>query len=103
VRPDESGFNHPVLCGWLPQPSGVNRSLIALAAPVQHAALIAAIFIINFLGLSIPVVIAGAATAHIGLHRTALVYCIAVAALVAVAAGSLMLRSRGPATSQGTS
>ena len=39
----------PVLCGWLPQPSGVNRSLIALAAPVQHAALIAAIFIINFL------------------------------------------------------
>ena len=82
---------------------GVNRSLIALAAPAQHAGLIAAIFIINFLGLSIPVVIAGVATAHVGLHRTALAYCVAIAALVAAAAGSLMLRSRGPATGQGIS
>ena len=50
---------------------GVNRTLIALAAPAQRAGLIAAIFIISFLGLSIPVVIAGVATAHFGLHRTA--------------------------------
>ena len=82
---------------------GVNRSLIALAAPGQRAGLIAAIFIINFLGLSIPVVIAGVATAHVGLHRTALAYCVAMAALVAAAAGTLVLRSRGPATGQGTS
>ena len=82
---------------------GVNRTLIALAAPAQRAGLIAAIFIINFLGLSIPVVIAGVATAHVGLHRTALAYCVAMAALVAAAAGSLMLRRRGPATGQGTS
>src|SRR5580658_4828008 len=74
---------------------GVNRTLIALAAPGQRAGLIAAIFIISFLGLSIPALIAGVATAHFGLHRTALAYCAAVAALVAVAAGSLMLRRRG--------
>ena len=80
---------------------GVNRTLIALAAPGQRAGLISAIFIISFLGLSIPVVIAGVATAHFGLHRTALAYCVAMAALVAVAAGSLMLRRRGPATGQG--
>ena len=43
------------------------------------------------------------ATAHVGLHRTALAYCLAMAALVAVAAGSLMLRRRGPATGQGAS
>jgi MFS family permease len=73
---------------------GVNRTLIALAAPGQRAGLIAAIFIISFLGLSVPVVIAGVATAHFGLHRTALAYCVAIAALVAVAAGSLMLRRR---------
>jgi len=73
---------------------GVDRSLIALAAPAQRAGLIAAIFIINFLGLSIPVVIAGVATAHFGLRRTALAYCVAIAALVAVAAGSLILRGR---------
>ncbi len=82
---------------------GVNRTLIALAAPAQRAGLIAAIFIINFLGLSIPVVIAGVATAHVGLHRTALAYCVAIAALVAAAVGSLVLSRRGPATGQGTS
>ncbi len=72
---------------------GVNRTLIALAPPGQRASLIAAIFIISFLGLSIPALIAGVATAHVGLHRTALAYCVATAALVAAAAGSLMLRN----------
>jgi MFS family permease len=76
---------------------GVDRTLIPLAPPGQRASLIAAIFIINFLGLSIPVVIAGVATAHFGLHRTALVYCAAVAALIAIAAVSLILRGRRPA------
>ena len=82
---------------------GVNRTLIALAAHAQHAGLIAAIFIVSFLGPSIPVMIAGVATARFGLHRTALAYCVAIAALVAVAADSLMLRWGGPATGQGTS
>ena len=82
---------------------GVNRSLIPLAPPGQRAGLVAAIFIISFLGLSIPALIAGVATTHVGLHRTALAYCAAVAVLVAVAAGSLMLRRRGPATGQATS
>ena len=50
----------------------------------------------------IPVVIAGAATARLGLHRTAVGYCAAMAALVAVAAGGLLLRRRRPATGQGT-
>lgn len=40
--------------------------------------------------------IAGVATSHFGLQQTALAYRVAIAALVAVAAGSLMLRSRGP-------
>ena len=82
---------------------GANRTLIALAAPGQRAGLIAAIFIVNFLGLSIPALIAGVATAHFGLHRTALAYCVATAALIAVAAGSLLLRGRGSATGQDAS
>jgi MFS family permease len=73
---------------------GANRILIALAAPAQRAGLIAAIFIINFLGLSIPALIAGVATTHFGLHRTALAYCAAVAALVALAAGRLTWPAR---------
>ena len=77
---------------------GVNRTLIPLAPPGQRASLIAAIFIISFLGLSIPALIAGVTTAHLGLHRTALAYCVVIAALAAAAAGSLMLRRRGPAT-----
>jgi hypothetical protein len=36
-------------------------------------------------------VIAGVATAHLGLHRTALAYCVALAALVAAAVGRLIL------------
>jgi molybdenum-dependent DNA-binding transcriptional regulator ModE len=79
---------------------GANRTLIALATPGQRAGLIAAIFIVNFLGLSVPVLIAGMATAHFGLYRTALAYCVAMAALIAVAAGSLLLRGRGSATGQ---
>jgi hypothetical protein len=82
---------------------GANRILIALAAPAQRARLVAAIFIINFLGLSVPVVIAGVATAHFGLHLTALAYCAATATLVAVAAGGLMLRGHRPATARATS
>jgi MFS family permease len=69
---------------------GVNRALVALAEPGQHAGLIAAIFIVNFLGLSIPALIAGVGTAHFGLHRTALAYCVALAALVAAAVGRLI-------------
>src|ERR1700722_534943 len=69
---------------------GANRSLIALAAPGQRAGLIAAIFIVNFLGLSVPALIAGVATTHFGLHRTALAYCAAIVVLVAAAAGDLV-------------
>ncbi|HJZ26117.1 MAG TPA: hypothetical protein VJ370_07555 [Streptosporangiaceae bacterium] len=81
---------------------GVNRALIPLAPPGRRAGLIAAIFIISFLGLSIPALIAGVATAHFGLHRTALAYCVAVAALVAAAAGSLILTRRGAGSHPGS-
>jgi hypothetical protein len=37
------------------------------------------------------------ATTHVGLHRTALVYCAVIAALAAVAAGTLIFRSRSAA------
>jgi hypothetical protein len=79
---------------------GANRILIALAAPAQRARLVAAIFIVNFLGLSVPVVIAGVATAHFGLQLTALAYCVATAALVAVAAGGLVHRGHRPTAGQ---
>jgi MFS family permease len=75
---------------------GAYRALTALAAPNQRAGLIAAIFTVSYLALSVPVVIAGLATTHFGLHRTALVYCGMVAVLAAVAAASYVFR-RPPA------
>ena len=73
---------------------GAFRILALLASPSQRASLIAAIWIVFFLAFSVPVVIAGVATTHFGLHRTALVYSAALAVLAAGAAGSLLLHRR---------
>jgi hypothetical protein len=71
---------------------GAFRTISALAAPGQRAGLVAAYFIASYAAFSIPVVIAGIATTHFGLHQTALVYCAVIAVLAAVAAGSLIIR-----------
>ena len=76
---------------------GAFRTVSALAAPGQRASLIAAYFIASYLAFSIPVVAAGVATTHVGLHRTAVVYCAALAVLAALAAGSLIFRRRSRA------
>jgi hypothetical protein len=76
---------------------GAFRTVSAQAAPGQRASLIAAYFIVSYAAFSIPVVVAGVATTRFGLHRTALVYCAAIAVLAAVAAGSLISRRRTPA------
>jgi MFS family permease len=72
---------------------GAFGTISAQAAPGQRASLIAAYFIASFTAFSIPVVAAGVAITHFGLHRTALAYCAAIAVLAAVAAGSLIFRS----------
>jgi MFS family permease len=75
---------------------GAFRTVSAQATPGQRASLIAAYFIVSYAAFSIPVVVAGVATTHFGLHRTALVYCTVIAVLAAVAAGSLISRRRSP-------
>jgi len=76
---------------------GAFRMIIALAG-TERAGLIAAVFIVSYLAFSVPALIAGAATTRFGLHSTALVYSICVAALVAIAAGLLL---RGGASVRG--
>ncbi len=73
---------------------GTFRTVSALAPPGQRAGLIAAYFIASYLSFSTPVVAAGVAITHFGLHRTALVYGAAIAVLAAVAAGGLIVRRR---------
>jgi hypothetical protein len=71
---------------------GAFRTISVRATPGQRAGLIAAYFIASYTAFSIPVVIAGIATTHVGLYRTALAYCTVIAVLAAVAAASLISR-----------
>jgi hypothetical protein len=56
--------------------------------------MISASWIVFYLAFSVPVLIAGVAVTHFGLHRTAVVYSAALAVLAAAAAGSFLSRSR---------
>ena len=73
---------------------GAYRILTALASPGQRAGLVAAIWVVFYLAFSVPVVAAGVATTHFGLHQTAVVYSAALAVLAAAAAGSFLFRRR---------
>jgi hypothetical protein len=72
---------------------GAYRILTPLASPGQRASLIAALMIVYYPAFSVPVVIAGVATTHFGLHQTAVVYSAALAVLAAAAAGSFLLHT----------
>jgi MFS family permease len=79
---------------------GAYRILTPLASPGQRAGLISASWIVFYLAFSVPVLIAGVAVTHFGLHRTAVVYSAALAVLAAAAAGSFLSRGRSrPAAS----
>jgi MFS family permease len=73
---------------------GAYRLLTALASAGHRAGLVAAIWIVYYLAFSVPVVAAGVATTHFGLHQTAVVYSAALAVLAATAAGSFLFRKR---------
>jgi predicted MFS family arabinose efflux permease len=62
---------------------------LVAGAPGQRASLISASWIVFYLAFSVPVLIAGVAVTHCGLHRTAVVYS---AALAAAAAASFLSR-----------
>jgi predicted MFS family arabinose efflux permease len=78
--------------GFGPAFMGAYRTTVALAPPDDRAGLITAIYIVSYLLTGIPAVIGGIATSHYGLHRTALVYSVAVAALAAAGVGLLIRR-----------
>jgi MFS family permease len=77
--------------GFGPAFLGAYRVTIGLAPSDDRAGLITAIYIVSYLGTGIPAVVGGIATSQYGLHRTALVYLAAVAAL-ALAAVILLIR-----------
>jgi MFS family permease len=86
--------------GFGPGNLGAFRVIMARAVPSDRAGLIAAIYIVNYLALGLPALIAGIATTHFGLHDTALVYSVVIALLAVAAAGGFFFegnaRTRAP-------
>ncbi|MFI5894450.1 MFS transporter [Actinoplanes sp. NPDC051513] len=69
-------------------------TLAILAAPHERGELFAVALVIAYTAFSLPAVVAGFAATSFGLHPTALVYGIVVAALGAIALGAQRLRKR---------
>jgi MFS family permease len=68
-------------------------TLARIAAPAERGELFAVAFVISYLAFSVPAVVAGLATTHVGLHRTAVVYSSAVIAICALALLAQRLRT----------
>jgi len=74
---------------------GTLRTLVALAAPTARAALLAAVFIVAYLALALPAVLAGYLATRIGLHDAALWYGAALVVLtIAGLLGNRVVRIR---------
>ncbi len=74
-------------------------TLARLAAPAERGELFAVAYVIAYLAFSLPAVLAGLATTSYGLHATAIVYGLAVAALSVTALTAQRLR-RGPVSAR---
>jgi MFS family permease len=73
---------------------GALRTLAGLARPDERAELFAAVYVVSYLAFSLPAIVAGIATTHLGLTTTATVYGIVVFALAAGAVIALVARDR---------
>jgi MFS family permease len=82
--------------GFGPAFMGAYRATVATATSHDRTGLITAIYIVSYLATGIPTVLAGIATSHFGLRKTALVYLVAVVVLVAVAVSRLLARQTAP-------
>jgi MFS family permease len=82
--------------GFGPAFMGAYRATVAAATLHDRAGLITAIYIVSYLATGIPAMLAGIATSHYGLRKTALVYSVAVAFLAAVAVSRLLARQTAP-------
>jgi len=86
--------------GFGPAFMGAYRSTVAAVTSDARTGLITAIYIVSYLATGIPAVLAGIATSHYGLRKTALVYSVAVAVLAAVAVTRLLARRTAPGRAQ---
>jgi hypothetical protein len=71
---------------------GSFRILSGLAAPAERARMVATIYVVCYLSLSVPAIAAGVAATHSSLHAASLGYAAFVAALSAIAAAGALAR-----------
>jgi predicted MFS family arabinose efflux permease len=80
--------------GFGPGFAGAFKSIMSLAPAAERAGLIAAIYVVSYLGFSLPAIAAGVAVTHQGLLHTTNVYGGAVMALAVWAAAVSVVRHR---------
>jgi MFS family permease len=80
--------------GFGPAFSGALKSVAPLASAGERAGLIAAVYVVSYLGFSLPAIAAGVAVTHEGLLRTTNVYGGGVMALALAAMALTVLRRR---------
>jgi MFS family permease len=73
---------------------GSIRAVSQLAEPHERAALLSAVYVVTYLAFSLPALLAGVLTTHIGLRDTSFAYGGFVALVAAVAAGLERLNHR---------
>jgi MFS family permease len=75
---------------------GALRLITPLAAPNERGALLSAVYVVTYLAFSLPALVAGVLTTHIGLRTTALAYggFVALVAIGTLAAESLSAQHR---------
>lgn len=77
----------------------VFRALVASAGPTERAKLIASVYVVSYLALSVPAVLAGLAVPSLGLTTTATIYGAGVIALALPATASVA-RGRRPSAAR---
>ncbi|MEY9969429.1 MFS family permease [Streptacidiphilus sp. MAP12-16] len=75
--------------GWGATFLGAFRSLAALAAARSRGELMAAVYVVAYVSMSVPAVLAGLVSSHLGLHRTAVAFVVAVGAVCLIALAGL--------------
>jgi MFS family permease len=80
--------------GFGPGFSGAFKTITSIAPPAERAGLIAAIYVVSYLGFSLPAIAAGIAVTHRGLLPTTNVYGAAVVALALWATAVTLVRGR---------
>jgi MFS family permease len=82
--------------GFGPAFSGAFKALTATAPADQRSGLVAAIYVVCYLGLSLPAIAAGIAARHVGLTVTATVYGVGIVVLAGIAVAAYLRHERRP-------